>query len=291
MGDRERVESLDSSIPLERLTGVLERLTGVLECSTGVLDPLGGVWSSLVEGVWSTGLDWVSGTGKPKSILRCNRAILDINSSKLAWLMLLGRNRKSKLLTSETMEVSCTAAGVVPAGIPWATGSSSLAESSTAESCGCAESAPAGSCSCAGSATHAELSTISGSSSAAESWFPADTSPAESWTSAESVGPVTSAESAKAAESVGPSRLPGRPPLLAWEAAESLWWFSSRCLWCRLVTTGPHVWTRKTTQTSPCPHSHVFHDDDETRTWTYDQPMTEMKRMPSSDDANDEWKN
>ena len=36
MGDRERVESLDSSIPLEHLTVVLE-------CLTGVLDLLGGV--------------------------------------------------------------------------------------------------------------------------------------------------------------------------------------------------------------------------------------------------------
>ena len=151
MGDRERVESLDSSIPLERLTevlerltgvlehltGVLERLTGVLECSTGVLDPLGRVWSSLVVGVWSTGLDWVSGTGIPKSILRCSIVTIDIKLSKLAWLILLGGDGKIKLLTSETMDVSWTAAGVVPAGVPWATGSSPLAESSNAESCGC----------------------------------------------------------------------------------------------------------------------------------------------------------
>ena len=52
------------------------------------------------------------------------------------------------------------------------------------------------------------------------------------------------------------------------------------------------------TETSSCPHFHIFHDDDETRTGTFDQPMTEMKRtgtydlpMSSSDDADDEWKN
>ena len=43
MGDIDRVESLDSSIPLARLTGVLGRLSGVLERLTGVPDLLGGV--------------------------------------------------------------------------------------------------------------------------------------------------------------------------------------------------------------------------------------------------------
>ena len=144
--DREWVESLDLSIPLEHLTGVLGRLSGVLECLTGVLDRLGGVWSSLVIGVWSTGLDWVTGAGKPKSILRCIKVHIDIKSTKLAWSMFLGRDGNSKLLTSETMDASCTAAGVFSAGVPWAT---SLAKSSTAESCGCAESSTAGSCGCA----------------------------------------------------------------------------------------------------------------------------------------------
>ena len=62
IGDRERVESLGSSIPLAHLTRVLGRLPGVLERLTGVLDRLGGVWSFLAIGVWSTGLDWVTGT-------------------------------------------------------------------------------------------------------------------------------------------------------------------------------------------------------------------------------------
>ena len=188
------MESLDSSIALERLTGILERLTGVLECLTGVPDLLGGVRSSLDVCVWATGLDWVSGTGIAMSILRCIKVINDKQSSKTVWLICLGRDGEIKLLASETMVVSCpcrsgvkAAARVVPAGVPWA-------ESAT----------PAESSSCAGSATPAESSTTSGSSPAAESWTLADSSSAESWSSAESAGPVTPAELANFAESVGP---------------------------------------------------------------------------------------
>ena len=127
MGDLDRVELLDSSIPLGRLTGVLHLLRGV--------------WSSLGVGVWTTGLDWVSGTGITLSILRFMRVHIDIKSSKLVWLICLGRDGNSKLLASETMVVSpcwsgvTALTGVVPAGVPWATGPASLAESSTAESC------------------------------------------------------------------------------------------------------------------------------------------------------------
>ena len=70
----------------------------------------------------------------------------------------------------------------------------------------------------------------------------------------------------------GPSHLSTRPSLLVWEATGSLWWFSSHVPVERPGTTGPHVWTCRTTQTS-----HL--------TRTYDPPTT------SSDDANDEWKN
>ena len=140
MGDREWVESVDLSITLARLTGVLGRLSGVLERLTGVPDLLGGVWSCLVVGVCSTGLDWVSGAAIPESILRCMRVHIDIKSTKVAWFMLLGNIR---LLTSETMEVSCLVTGVVPAGVPRPADPSPLAESSPAESCGCAESSPA----------------------------------------------------------------------------------------------------------------------------------------------------
>ena len=70
------------------------------------------------------------------SILCCMRVHGDIKSSKNAWLMFLGRDGNMRLLTSETMEVSCRATGTVPAGVPWAAGPSPLAELSRAESCG-----------------------------------------------------------------------------------------------------------------------------------------------------------
>ena len=184
-GERERVESLVSSKTLVRLTGVLGRLSGVLECLTGVSGLLGGDWSWVVVGVWTTGLDWASVAVAP-SILRCMRVHIDMKSSKVAWLILLGIDGKMRLLTSETMETSCLSTGAFPAGVPWAAGPSSLAESSRAETCGCAESSPAESCGsaesspaefcgrsesaaagswcCAESATVAESYTISGSS-------------------------------------------------------------------------------------------------------------------------------
>ena len=80
--------SLDSSILLAHLTGVLERLTGVLDCLTGVLERLTGVLERLTGipdlldvGVGATGLDWVSGTGIAMSILRCIKVIIDKQSS------------------------------------------------------------------------------------------------------------------------------------------------------------------------------------------------------------------
>ena len=91
----------------------------LLERLTGITDLLGGAWSCLVVSAWSTGLDWVSGTAIPESILRCMRVNIDIKSTKVTWLMLLRRDGNIRLLTSETMEVSCLATGVVPAGVSW----------------------------------------------------------------------------------------------------------------------------------------------------------------------------
>ena len=64
MGERERVDSLVSSITLALLTGVLDYLTGVLGRLSGVLggilDLLGGVSSSLGVGTvdCAAGLTW-----------------------------------------------------------------------------------------------------------------------------------------------------------------------------------------------------------------------------------------
>ena len=184
IGDLDHVELLDSSISLCLLTGVL--------------DLLGGVWESSVLGVSTVGLFWVSGTGITVSIQRCINIIIDMKSRRLAWLIRLERDGKSKLPSSEIMVEFCPCwsgvwnlAGVVPAGVPWPTGPAPSAETSAAESSRSAESAtPAESSSCAGSASAAESSTTAGSSTPAESW-----SSAESATSAESADPVTPAES------------------------------------------------------------------------------------------------
>ena len=146
-----------------------------------------------------------------------------MKSNSVSWLILLGIDGKMRLLTSETMELSCLSTGAVSAGVPWAAGPSLLAESSRVESCGCAKSSPAESCGsaeslpagfcglaestsagswcCAESGTVAESYTISGLSTSDPR------PPAESSTSAESARPVTPAESAKAAESAGPVTL------------------------------------------------------------------------------------
>ena len=69
-----------------------------------------------------------------------------MKSIKVVWLIALGSEGKSRLLTSDNMEESCAAAGVFPAGVPWATGSSTTAGPSTAGSWWCAGLAtPAGS--------------------------------------------------------------------------------------------------------------------------------------------------
>ena len=227
MGERERVESLDSSITLARLTGVLDHLTGVLgrrsSVLAGVLDLLGGVSSSLGVGVvvCATGLAWAYGTAIFGAILRCMRVHIDMKSIKVVWLIALGSDGKSRLLTSDNMHESCPAAGVFPAGVPWATGSSILAGPSTVgswwcagpatpagSSSSCAGPSPAGSWWCAGSATSAGSSTISGSSSVTMTCpladpSPADPSPAGPFTA--SVWPVTVARSSTSAGPVTPA--------------------------------------------------------------------------------------
>ena len=128
MGERERVESLESSVTLARLTGVLDRLTGVLGCRSGilggVLDFLDGVSSSLGidVGVCATGLTWASGAVIPRSILRCMRVHIDMKSTNWFWLIALGSEGKIVPLKSDNKDELCPAAGVFPAGVPWATG-------------------------------------------------------------------------------------------------------------------------------------------------------------------------
>ena len=149
---------------------------------TGVLDLLGRVWESPVLGISTVGLFWVSETGITVSIRRCINVIIDIKSRRLAWLIHLGRDGKSILLSSKTMVESCPCwsgvwdlAGVIPAGVPWATGPAPHAKSSTAESSRSAESAtPAESPSCVGSASPAEFCTTAGSSTPGKSWSSAE---------------------------------------------------------------------------------------------------------------------
>ena len=133
------------------LTGVLGRRSGVL---AGVLDFLGGVSSSLGVGigVCATGLAWVSGTVVPGSILHCIRVHIVMKSTSWVWLIALGSDGKIVPLNTDDKEESCPAAGVFPAGVSWATGSSILAGMFTAWSWWCAGPAtPAGSSSsCAG---------------------------------------------------------------------------------------------------------------------------------------------
>ena len=200
-GERDRVDSLDSSMVLARLPGVLGRLTGILGHRSGVLDGvldfLGGVSSSLGVGVGvcATDLAWASGAVIPGAILRCMRVHIDMKSINVVWLMVLGSEGKSRLLTSDNMDESCPAAGVFPAGVLWATGSWCPAGSSTASSWWCAGLAThAGSsswcagpsiadpCWSAGSSTSAGPSTISGSSSSDGTASPADPSLAGSST-------------------------------------------------------------------------------------------------------------
>ena len=94
----------------------------------------------------------------------------------------LGSDGNRRLLTSDNMDESCPAAGVFPAGVPWATGPSTTAGPSTAGFWWCAGPAtPAGSssssagpsladCWLAGSATSFGSSTMSGSSSRHSCW-------------------------------------------------------------------------------------------------------------------------
>ena len=124
---------------------------------------------------------------------------------------------------------------------------------------GCAESEPAGSWYCAGSATTAESYTIR--------WTRHTCWVSQSWR-------VCWTRHLPTRHMLGrhlPGRhLPGRylpgHHLLVWEAKGSLWWFSSQFVVVRPGTSGPHVWTRMTTQTSRCPHSHVCHEVG-IRTW------------------------
>ena len=100
MGELQRVESLDSSKTLDRLTGVLGRRSGVLG---GVLDFRGGVSSSLGVGVvdWAAGLTWVYGTAIYVSNLRCMNVHIDMKSSSWVWLIFLGIDGKMRPLTSD----------------------------------------------------------------------------------------------------------------------------------------------------------------------------------------------
>ena len=93
IGGLGRVELLDSSISLCLLTGVL--------------DLLDGVWGSLVVGVSSVGLFWLSGTGINVSIWRCINVIINIKLRRLAWLIRLGRDGKITLPSSDIMVESC----------------------------------------------------------------------------------------------------------------------------------------------------------------------------------------
>ena len=101
---------------------------------------------------------------------------MDMKSIKVVWLIALGNDGNRRLLTTDNMDESCPAAGLFPAGVPWATGPSTTAGPSTAGFWWCAGPAtPAGSssssagpsladCWLAGSATSSGSSMMSGSS-------------------------------------------------------------------------------------------------------------------------------
>ena len=131
-GERDLDDSLVSSNPLTLLTGVLTHLTGVLGRLCGVLDGVSdllGVVSSLGTGTvdCAARLAWASGA-IPWSIHRCSKVHMDIKSINVAWLIEVGIDRKSGLLTPVKMEASCPPDGVVPAGVPWAAGPSNTTD-------------------------------------------------------------------------------------------------------------------------------------------------------------------
>ena len=131
-GERDLDDSLVSSNPLTLLTGVLTHLTGVLGRLSGVLDGVSdllGVVSSLGTGTvdCAAGLAWASGA-IPWSIHRCSKVHMDIKSINIAWLIEVGIDGKSGLLTPVKMEASCPPDGIVPAGVPWAAGPSNTTD-------------------------------------------------------------------------------------------------------------------------------------------------------------------
>ena len=93
-----------------------------------------------------------------------------MKSINVVWLIALGNDGNRRLLTSDNMDESCPAAGVFPAGVPWATGPSTTAGPSTAGFWWCAGPAtPAGSSSSRAGLSLADcwlagLATFSGSS-------------------------------------------------------------------------------------------------------------------------------
>ena len=77
MGECERVESLDSSFPLARLTGVLGRLSGVLERLTGVPALPGGVCTR--SGWWSVS------NGPGLGVRRCRTRVHPMHHESPHW--------------------------------------------------------------------------------------------------------------------------------------------------------------------------------------------------------------
>ena len=150
---------------------------------------------------------------------------MDMKSIKVVWLIALGSEGKRRLLTSDNMDESCPAAGVFPAGVPWATGPSTTAGPSTAgfwwcagpatpagSSSSCAGPSPADSWPCAGSATSSGSSTISGSSSVTMTGPLADPSPADpSYAGPSSAGPSLAGSSSGGLSPAGPS--PAKPSI------------------------------------------------------------------------------
>ena len=154
-GERD-LESPDSLWFLDLLTGVLGGLTGVLACRsaslarlTRELIELYGVWRNLsgdlvlvgdparvadlvlsesrsetVKDVWTVGLMELSGT-LGSSMRRCSNVHIDIKSTSVAWLMVLGmEGKRSGVLVPVWMETSGPPTGV-------AAGFSCLADPST----------------------------------------------------------------------------------------------------------------------------------------------------------------